>query len=134
MTLVDIDSALAQLYERVTGAIFDAEKAEAAGDPGAAADAYLDVSFLEEEIGKLLPATDPEGEIARRGAITAALSAQQYFRAIALADSYLADPTVSADLGGQLAELKTEAEQAMPKRSGPVLVQPKARFRLLLAA
>jgi hypothetical protein len=38
-----------------------------------------------------------------------------------LADGYLADPTASPELRTQLAELKSEAEQSLPKRLAPVL-------------
>lgn len=106
------DTRLAQLYERVTAAILAAEKAEAADNPGATADAYLNVSFLEDEIAKLLPATEPEGEVARRGAITAALSARLYLRAVALAECYLADTAVSLELRTQLMDLKQQATES----------------------
>ena len=123
-----------QLYGRVTIAIMVAEKAEAAGSKAQAAAGYLEVSFFEEEIAKLLPAADPEGEIARRGVVTAAMSAGQFVRAVEMANSYAADPAASVPLKDQLAALGRDAErEARSRLRGPVLVHPRARFRLLAA-
>lgn len=124
-----------QLYGRVTTAILLAEKAEGRGNLGQAAAAYLEVSFFEEDIAKLLPASDPEGEIARRGALTAAMSAGQFVRAIELGKQYALDSAVSPALKQQLDSLRSDAEREARKGArGPILVQPTATFRLLLAA
>lgn len=125
---------LDQLYGRVTSAILLAEKAEGRGSIGQAAAAYLEVSFFEEDIAKLLPASDPEGEIARRGAITAAMSAGQFVRAIELGKQYTLDSAVSAALKQQLDVLRSDAEREARKvPHGLILVQPTATFRLLAA-
>jgi hypothetical protein len=135
MTSLDpVADELDQLYSRVTAAILLAERAEAAGGVATAAAAYLEVSFFEEEIAKLLPANNPEGEIARRGVITAAMSARQFVRAIELAKAYAQDPAASATLKQQLETLRGEAErEARRSLRGPILVQPRATFRLLAA-
>lgn len=76
---------LDELYSLVSLAIHNAESAEAEGDASVAAVIYSDVSHYEEQIAELLPAGDPEGAIARRGAVTAALRAGRPFLASALA-------------------------------------------------
>ena len=65
--------SLDALNRRVTNAIIRAESLP----PGSrdAWEAFHDVSALEESIATLLPPDDLEGEIARLGAVTAALSA-----------------------------------------------------------
>ena len=63
------------LYQRVTAAILEAEALEAKGPSFEVAQAYLTVSFVEEEIAEELPASEEEGAIARRGAVRAALTA-----------------------------------------------------------
>jgi hypothetical protein len=129
-----LSDELDQLYSRVTTAIMLAERAETAGGLASAAAAYLEVSFFEEEIAKLLPASDPEGEIARRGVITAAMSARQFVRAIELANAYVQEPAASATLKQQLETLRSEADrEARRSLRGPILVQPRATFRLLAA-
>jgi hypothetical protein len=130
--LLLINDEIDQLYSRVTAAILLAEKAETTGSKIQAATAYLEVSFLEEEIAKLLPATDPEGEIARRGVITAATSAGQFVRAVEMANTYASDPYAGVALKNQLAALRDYAErEARSVLRGPVLVHPRAKFRLL---
>ena len=61
------------LYPLITEAIRRAETLEDLRAPGAHS-AYLDVSLLEERITEFLPACDPEGALARRGAVRAALA------------------------------------------------------------
>lgn len=69
------------LYPRLTEAI---RRAEALGTDLKAPAAYLEVSKLEERIADLLPASNPEGLLARRGAIRAATAAGDTQRASAL--------------------------------------------------
>lgn len=71
---------LETLYPLVTEAIRRAEQLDEVGDPGAR-QAYLDVSMLEELIASVLPQSDVEGAIARRGAVTAAKAAHEFRRA-----------------------------------------------------
>ena len=91
---------LASLNMRVTEAIFRAEH-ETPGSPGADA-AYRLVSELEEQLGELIPADQLQGALARVGAVTAALRANDSLRAAYLADLYtLGAP---ADLAEQLTD------------------------------
>ncbi len=71
---------LETLYPLVTEAIRRAEVLDELGAPGAQ-HAYLDVSLLEERIANLLPVSDAEGAIARRGAVSAAIAAHEFRRA-----------------------------------------------------
>src|SRR4029078_3347142 len=72
------------LYPLITEAIRRAETLEDLRGPGARS-AHLDVALLEEEIAEVLPASDPEGALARRGAVRAALAAREIARAQQLA-------------------------------------------------
>lgn len=131
----DQDPTLDELYGSVTAAILRAETAEAAGDTGGAAAAYFDVSCLEEEIATKLPANDPEGEIARRGVLRAALRAHQHARAAELAERYLAEPLASDALKMRLAAFHSEALLGLEDaRTLDVDVVPMARFSVHRAA
>ena len=131
----DQDPTLDELYASVTAAIFRAEAAEAEGDVGRAADAQFDVSCLEEEIATKLPANDPEGEIARRGALRAALRARQHARAAELAERYLEEPLVSDAQQTTLRAFHSEALLALEEaRALNVDVVPMARFSVHKAA
>jgi len=79
-----------ELYPLVTEAIQRAETLEDLGAPNVCS-AYLDVSKLEEKVAELLPASDPEGMLARRGAVRAAVAAKEFARARMLAERFLAD-------------------------------------------
>ncbi len=81
----------------VTGAIWRAEQLAALGMAGAS-QAWAEVSSLEEQLAKLLPATEPEGRIARRGAVRAALKAGDYGRAKAMLDGYSSDALAPGSL------------------------------------
>jgi len=81
----------------VTGAIWRAEQLEEQGIRSAPL-AWAEVSSLEEELARALPASQPEGRIARRGAVRAALKARDVVRAQALAESYLAEKGVPETL------------------------------------
>lgn len=85
------------LYPLVTEAIRRAEILEDLHSPNARA-AYAEVSLLEAKIAELLPASHPEGALARRGAVRAALAARELARAQQLAERFLAE----ADAGLQL--------------------------------
>ena len=92
------------LYPLVTEAIRKAEVYEDIGAPGAT-DAHRDVSLLEERVAKLLPASNPEGAIARRGAVRAAVAAQDFDRATTLATRYCAETDTSESLQRELREI-----------------------------
>lgn len=92
------------LYTKVSEAIW---RAEQMGDPNApeAKAAFLEVSRLEEEIAKLLPVDNPEGMIARRGAVGAAISGGAEWRARALAERFSGEPGASDRLKRSLDDI-----------------------------
>ena len=98
--------ALEHLNRSVTDAILRAE----ALPPGSweAQQAFLDVANIEEEIAMILGANSVDGEIARLGAVAAALSAKEPLRAVHLGERYLAD-ALSESAGAKLRELLDEA-------------------------
>ncbi len=114
-------AAIDLLNGLVTEAILRAE----ALPPGPAATAaFSEVSQLEEAIACLTEKDSLEGSIARRGAITAALSAGCPYRAMSLTEAYLAqDPPAHYYQG--LAELHDKADSALRDlpASGTVLVR-----------
>jgi hypothetical protein len=85
------------LQTLVSSAIWRAEQLEELG-PEAAYSAWADVSKLEEEIAKAIPAWESEGRIARRGAVRAALKAQDCARAQELVALYQGQNGTSAAL------------------------------------
>jgi hypothetical protein len=88
----------------VSGAIWRAEQLDALGLETAAS-AWLEVSRFEEELSKALPVSDPEGRIARRGAVRAAVKANLPARAKELVASYLAEKGVPKSLRGEFTEI-----------------------------
>jgi DNA-binding CsgD family transcriptional regulator len=123
---MDIDT----LYPLVTDAIRRAEVLEELNAPGAR-DAYLDVSLLEERIARLLPPSNQEGMIARRGAVNAAIAARAYDRARQLVARYAAEHGVGHDLAAELAEFDARAA-ALADRPATVEglpAHPPARHR-----
>lgn len=103
------------LYPLVTEAIRRAETLEDLGAPGASS-AFLDVSLLEEKITEALPASHPEGALARRGAVRAALSARDLGRARLLVERFLAEGDLDSELEDALQELATQAERSTAAR------------------
>ncbi|HEX9736612.1 MAG TPA: hypothetical protein VGG06_32000 [Thermoanaerobaculia bacterium] len=103
------------LYPLVTEAIRRAETLEDLQAPGARV-AYLDVSILEEQVAEVLPASDPEGAVARRGAVRAALSANEQDRARQLAERYLAEADGDTELRSELRRLSEQAERSAAAR------------------
>ncbi len=75
------------LNKLVTSSIWRAEQLEDLGLETASS-AWLEVSKLEEELAKIIPAEQAEGRIARRGAVRAALKANDIARAETLVDQY----------------------------------------------
>lgn len=80
---MDVDT----LHTLVSGAIWRAEQLEERGLP--AASAWAEVSQLEEELASAFPSSEPEGRIARRGAVRAARKAGDYACAETLTTRYL---------------------------------------------
>jgi hypothetical protein len=98
----------------VSGAIWRAEQLETRGIHPAA-QAWAEVSSLEEELAKALPVAESEGRIARRGAVRAALKAGDYARAHELADGYLAEEAPRS-LKTALGKILEEDARAMASR------------------
>ena len=118
---------LAQLNRSVTSAILRAEALPAGS--WEAQRAFREVADLEEEIATIVGARTAAGEIARLGALAAALSAGEPLRALQLGERYLADGLSEGScvkLSGLLAE--AEAEIGRGAASAPK-VEP-VRFRL----
>lgn len=107
--------SIAFLYPLVTEAIRRAETLEDLRAPGVHA-AYLDVSLLEEKVAEFLPASDPEGALARRGAVRAALAARELGRAQQLAERFLAEADADAELQAGLRSLFEETEHSTAVR------------------
>lgn len=102
-------------YPLVTEAIRRAETLEDLDAPGASA-AYLDVSLLEEKIAEALPPSDPEGALARRGAVRAAITAKKAERARQLVERFLAEDGIEPELQNQLQQLSEQLEGATQAR------------------
>lgn len=98
---------LDDLNARVTEAILHAERLPMGSDQ--AQEAFREVGRIEESIADLTPADDLEGEIARLGAVTAALSGSEPLRALLLVDRYLAED-VSPEAAAKLEALRSEAD------------------------
>lgn len=99
------------LYTLVSGAIWRAEQLDELG-LGTANWAWREVSKLEEEIAKTVPAKQTEGRIARRGAVRAALRGRDHLRARELAERYAAEDGVPDALRSDLRDmLETDANE-----------------------
>ncbi len=70
--------------------------------------AWAEVSSLEEELATALPVSQPEGRIARRGAVRAALKALDHARAHTLAERYLAEKDAPKSLRMAIREILEE--------------------------
>jgi len=103
------------LNSLVTGAIWRAEQLDVRNLPSAA-QAWAEVSALEEKLAEAIVATDPEGRIARRGAVRAALKAGDYVRAQLLTELYMSDKAAPKTLKTALQELLEDDERAMASR------------------
>ena len=99
----------------VTGAIWRAEQLEEQG-VGSVPLAWAEVSSLEEELAKALPASQSEGRIARRGAVRAALKARDFARAQSLAERYLAEKDATRTLRASLRQLLEEDARTLAER------------------
>jgi pyruvate-formate lyase-activating enzyme len=99
--------SLDELDRRVTNAIVRAESLPAGSRDSW--EAFHDVSALEESIATLVPPDDLEGEIARLGAVTAALSAGEPLRALQLAERFLTE-SLAPEIAEKLRQLVKEAD------------------------
>ena len=103
------------LHSLVTAAIWRAERLEEHG-VGSAPSAWAEVSSLEEKLAAILPVSQPEGRIARRGAVRAALKARDYSRAEALAERYLVEEDAPKSLGTAIRRILEEDARALASR------------------
>ncbi len=106
--------SLDELNRCVTNAIIRAESLPAGSRE--AWEAFHEVSALEESIAAVVPPDDIEGEIARLGAVTAALSAGEPLRALQLAERFLAespDPEIAEKLRQLVKEADAELARAV---------------------
>ncbi|HYX26304.1 MAG TPA: hypothetical protein VFC23_19275 [Thermoanaerobaculia bacterium] len=97
------------LNVRVTAAIRRAEQLDE-HLANSALLAWAEVSLIEEELARALPVSQPEGRIARRGAVRAALKAQDHARAQALAQRYLADKDAPDSLRAAFREMLEDSD------------------------
>ena len=98
---------LDDLNKNVTDAILRAEALPAGS--WEAQRAFREVADIEEEIATIVGASTVEGEIARLGAVAAALSAGEPLRAIQFGERYPLD-ALSESARRKLEELLKEAE------------------------
>lgn len=84
------EDQLIELNRQVTGAIEFVDRLTDKTSPGAR-QVYAKISRIEDEIAQLVPASEVEGAIARRGAVRAAMDAGDERRAIGLAVTYARD-------------------------------------------
>lgn len=120
---------LADLNRRVTDAI---TLAEALSEGSAESmSAFGEVMRLEESIARTAPADSLEGELARLGAVAAALRARQHLRALQLGELYLAESPAD-DVSARLAAMIADAQAQIDDAEDPT-VEP-VRFRLPTAA
>jgi hypothetical protein len=98
--------ALGEIYAEVTEAILRAEALPAGSQEEAAA--FRRVSELEQRIAAETEPEGLEGAVARRGAVTAAMRAGDWRRAINLADAFLLE-SIPESLVEELSRLRAEA-------------------------
>ncbi len=88
--MINRDPRMHELNREVTTAILRAEHLPPGNDRDLA---FVEVGRLEEAIAEICPAGTLEGNVARCGAVTAALSAGDPARALLLASRYLEELT-----------------------------------------
>ena len=103
---------LDDLNRAVTAAILRAERLPS--HSWQAQTAFRDVSEIEEAIAAIVGAKDVEGEIARLGAVSAALSAGEPLRAAQLAACYSRED-LSEPSGAKLDELWRQADSEIQR-------------------
>jgi len=122
---------LAELNDRVTEAILRAESFV----PGSfeSQQAFRDVSNLEEDIASATTASDVEGAIARLGAVSAAIKAGEYLRALQLGGRY-ANHLVGFRAHARLLQLIEEAERETERGAADEPLVAPVTFHLRSAA
>jgi len=104
--------SLDELNRRVTEAIVRAERLPAGSFDAWAA--FHEVSELEESIARIAPPDHLEGEIARLGAVTAALSADEPLRALQLAAEFLTE-NLAPEIAQKLHQFAEEADEMLDR-------------------
>ena len=99
----------------VTSAIWRAEQLED-DNIEAAARTWREVSDIEERLAQILPPSQNQGRIARRGAVRAALKANDCTRAARLADAYRTEKGVPQTLKASLREMLEEDVRKVASR------------------
>jgi len=116
-------ATLAKLNRLVTTAILAAERTKSGTE--AERVAYVRVSDLEEQIADILPARTLEGDIARRGAIRAAIMAGDRPRARGLFDHYMKE-----GMPPELAEVLDRLVDAPRVSPPPAVLKAEQKPRL----
>ncbi len=122
---------LDDLNIRVTDAILRAERLPEGSTE--AEEAFRKVGRLEESIASITPPEDLEGEIARLGAVTAALSAADPLHALLLVERYLAEG-VTHEAASKLDALRSRAESILAETASRVPLVGPVRYTLQRAA
>jgi hypothetical protein len=122
---------LDDLNVRVTDAILRAERVPAGSTE--AEEAFREVGRLEESIANITPPEDLEGEIARLGAVTAALSAADPLHALLLVERYLAEG-VSREAASKLDALQSRAESMLAETALKAPLVEPVRYTVQRAA
>jgi hypothetical protein len=122
---------IAELIERVTKAILHAESFV----PGSfeAQSAFRDVSTLEEDIAAATSSRDVEGALARVGAVSAAIKAGEYLRALQLGRRYVGE-LVGVKAQARLQQLLEEAERETQRAAADEPQVAPVTFHLRSAA
>lgn len=107
---MDVDT----LHSLVSSAIWRAEQLDDLGVTSTAT--WAEVSSLEEQLAAVLPVSEPEGKIARRGAVRAALEAKEYERAQRLTERYSAEAGVAKSLREALRKMLADDTRALATR------------------
>lgn len=115
MTEAGRPSQLDELNGQVTEAIMIAEQLEDIGDPEAQT-AYGQASILEEQIAAITANSSYEGQVARRGAVRAAVKSGNFERAGRLVAAYTAEPDVDPELSAGLRDLMPKKDRTVKRK------------------
>lgn len=115
---------------RVTDAIVRAESLPVGSCD--AWEAFHEVSKLEESIARIAPSDHLEGEIARLGAVTAALSADEPLRALQLATQFLTE-NPAPEIAQKFHQLMQQAEEMLDRAAADEPIVKPVTFTLRAA-
>jgi len=106
--------AVDTLHTLVSSAIWRAEQLDELDIDSPSA--WFEVSKLEEELANVLPVSEAEGRIARRGAIRAALKAGDHVRAQDLVQRFAAEEGVPRRLCAELRKMLNADTQELAEQ------------------